>query len=272
MTADGGAFSDDAALGGRLKLRQPRRGHRFGHDAIILAAATPARPGERAVEFGAGVGAAGLALARRVERLAVTLVEIDPALAALAQHNAAENGLGARVRAICLDVAAAPAAFAAAGLPPGSADVAAPPAAFAAAGLPPGSADRVLMNPPFNTRQSASPDDGRRRAHAASAGLLPVWLSAAARLLVSGGTVTLIWRADDLGDVLTALAADFAGITIMPVYPKPDAPAIRVLVSASKDSKAPSSLLPGLTLADKSGKPTPQTESVLRDGAALAFP
>lgn len=253
MTADGGAFSDDAALGGRLKLRQPRRGHRFGHDAIILAAATPARPGERAVEFGAGVGAAGLALARRVERLAVTLVEIDPALAALAQHNAAENGLGARLRAICLDVAA-------------------PPAAFAAAGLPPGSADRVLMNPPFNTRQSASPDDGRRRAHAASPGLLPVWLSAAARLLVSGGTVTLIWRADDFGDVLTALAADFAGITIMPVYPKPDAPAIRVLVSASKDSKAPSSLLPGLTLADKSGKPTPQTEAVLRDGAALAFP
>jgi tRNA1(Val) A37 N6-methylase TrmN6 len=250
MTADGGAFSDDAALGGRLKLRQPRRGHRFGHDAILLAAATPAHPGERAVEFGAGVGAAGLALARRVEPLAVTLVEIDPALTALAQHNAAENGLAARVRAICLDVAAAP-------------------AAFAAAGLPPGSADRVLMNPPFNARESASPDEGRRRAHIASPNLLSLWLFAAARLLVSGGTVTLIWRADALRDVLTALAADFASIAIMPVYPKPDTPAIRVLVSANKDSKAPGSLLPGLILADKGGKPTPEAEAVLRDGAAL---
>lgn len=252
MTADGGATSDDAALGGRLMLRQPRRGHRFGHDSILLAAATLAHAGERAVEFGAGVGAAGFALARRVERLSVTLVEIDPALVALAKDNAARNGLAARVRAVCLDVTA-------------------PPATFAAAGLPPGSADRVLMNPPFNTRQNSSPDESRRMAHAASPGLLAVWLRAAARLLVSGGTVTLIWRADGLGDVLAALAADFAAIAIMPVYGKPDSPAIRVLMRAVKHSKAPLSLLPGLILADKGGVPTAEAEAVLRDGAALAF-
>ena len=78
-----GDVSEDAVLGGRLVLRQPLRGHRFGHDAILLAAAVAARAGERAVELGAGVGAAGLALARRVDGLDVTLVEIDPALAAL---------------------------------------------------------------------------------------------------------------------------------------------------------------------------------------------
>ena len=253
MTADAGATSDDAALGGRLMLRQPLRGHRFGHDAILLAAATPALAEERAVEFGAGVGAAGLALVRRVERLAVTLVEIDPVLAALAQHNAERNGVAARVRAVSLDVAA-------------------PPAAFAAAALSPGSADRVLMNPPFNTRQNPSPDDGRRMAHAASPGLLAIWLRAAATLLVSGGTVTLIWRADGLGDVFAALAADFAAIAIMPVYGKPDSPAIRVLVRAVKHSKAPSSLLRGLILTDTGGTPTAEAEAVLRDGAALAFP
>jgi SAM-dependent methyltransferase len=85
MQADGDALSDDAALGGKLVLRQPRRGHRFGHDSILLAAAVSARPGERAVDLGCGVGAVGLALARRVEGIAVTLVEIDPALAALAR-------------------------------------------------------------------------------------------------------------------------------------------------------------------------------------------
>ena len=36
--------TEDAVLGGRLILRQPRRGHRVGHDAILLAAATDARP------------------------------------------------------------------------------------------------------------------------------------------------------------------------------------------------------------------------------------
>ena len=77
----------------RLRLRQPRRGHRVGHDAILLAAACPARAGERVVDLGAGVGAAGLALAARVPDTTVTLVEIDPELAALAAANAERNDL-----------------------------------------------------------------------------------------------------------------------------------------------------------------------------------
>ena len=54
--------TDNAVLGGRLVLRQPKRGHRVGHDAMLLAAATDARAGEHAIELGAGVGAAGLIL------------------------------------------------------------------------------------------------------------------------------------------------------------------------------------------------------------------
>ncbi|MFZ3357299.1 MAG: methyltransferase, partial [Xanthobacteraceae bacterium] len=34
MSGDRGEVSADAVLGGRLVLRQPLRGHRFGHDAI----------------------------------------------------------------------------------------------------------------------------------------------------------------------------------------------------------------------------------------------
>ncbi|MGC2134524.1 MAG: methyltransferase, partial [Xanthobacteraceae bacterium] len=48
MSAEHGGTSEDAVLGGRLVLRQPLRGHRFGHDAILLAAAVPAQPGEEA--------------------------------------------------------------------------------------------------------------------------------------------------------------------------------------------------------------------------------
>ena len=119
MGAESAGVSEDAVLGGSLTLRQPLRGHRVGHDAILLAAATAAGAGEHAVDLGAGVGAAGLALARRVAGLAVTLVEIEPALAALARENAARNGFAERVRAVCLDVAAPAAAFAAAGFRPG---------------------------------------------------------------------------------------------------------------------------------------------------------
>ena len=120
MAAERAETSEDAVLGGRLVLRQPRNGHRVGHDAILLAAATSVRAGEQVVDLGAGVGAAGLAVARRIGGVAVTLVEIDPALAALAGENAARNALAGRVRAVCLDVAAPAAAFAAAGLAPES--------------------------------------------------------------------------------------------------------------------------------------------------------
>ena len=48
--------TEDAVLGGRLVLRQPKRGHRFGHDAILLAAAVDAQASEIAVDLGAGVG------------------------------------------------------------------------------------------------------------------------------------------------------------------------------------------------------------------------
>src|SRR5882672_1041137 len=244
--------SQDAVLGGRLRLRQLRHGHRVGHDAILLAAACMARAGERVVDLGAGVGAAGLALATRVAGISVTLVEIDQALAALAEVNAQSNGLGGRVRAVALDVAA-------------------PARAFAAAGLAPESVMRVLMNPPFNdaARQRGSPDRARRLAHAAPRSMLAAWIKTAARLLRPRGTLTVIWRADGLAEVLAALAPAFGGAAVLPVHAKPGEDAIRILVRAVKASRAPLALLPGLTLSGRDGRPTPEAEAVLRDGEAL---
>jgi tRNA1(Val) A37 N6-methylase TrmN6 len=246
--------TDDAVLGGRLRLMQPRRGHRFGHDAILLAAATPARDGDRAAELGAGVGAAGLALAARVPGARVTLVEIDAGLAALAAENAARNGLADRVDAAALDVAAVPAAFASVGLVPESCDI-------------------VLMNPPFNDpdRHQASPNPGRRAAHRLPRDGLAQWVATAARLLRSGGTLTVIFRADGTAILLDALDRDFGAVALMPVHPKPGADAIRVLAGAIKGSRAPLAIRPGLVLATDQGHPTPEAEAVLRHGAALSL-
>ena len=72
---------------------------------MLLAAATPARRGDRVVDFGAGVGAAGLAVARRIAGIDLVLVEIDEELAALARANAAANAIAASV--IVLDVESA---------------------------------------------------------------------------------------------------------------------------------------------------------------------
>jgi tRNA1(Val) A37 N6-methylase TrmN6 len=130
---------------------------------------------------------------------------------------------------------------------------------------------RVLMNPPFHdaVRQRVSPDAGRRLAHAAPRDLLAAWVRTAARLLRPRGSLTLIWRADGLGEVFGALAPAFGAMAAMPVYPRPDTPAIRVIVNAVKASRAPLTLLPGLLLNDAAGRPTAEAEAVLRDGATL---
>ena len=243
--------SEDAVLGGRLRLRQPLAGHRVGHDAILLAAATAARADEHAIDLGAGVGAAGLALAARVTGLKVTLVEIDAALCRLAADNARLNRLDDRVDVLTLDVENTQ--------------------ALAAAGLAPGCADRVLMNPPFHdaTRQNLSSDSRRRLAHAAAPGLLLRWIAGAAHLLKPQGVLSLIWRADALAEVQSALTAEFGGIAVLPVYPRPDAPAIRVLVRAVKSGGGAGVTYPGLILNDQHGKPTAAAEAVLRGGGTL---
>jgi tRNA1(Val) A37 N6-methylase TrmN6 len=245
------ATSEDAILGGRIRVRQPLRGHRVGHDAILLAAATAARAGEQVVELGSGVGAAGLVLAARVPGLKVALVEIDAELCALAEDNTRLNRLDNRVRAFALDAE--------------NVD------ALEAAGLSPDSIDRVLMNPPFHDarRQSVSPDRRRRLAHVGAPGLLARWVVTSTRLLKPQGVLTLIWRADGLDEVFGALRLGFGSIAVLPVHPREGAPPIRVLVRAVKGGRAPHVDYPALVLNDEHGRPTAAAEGVLRGGKTL---
>lgn len=243
-------FTEDAFLGGQLLLKQKRSGHRAGHDAILLAAATEARDGDRVVDLGAGIGTAGLALARRVGGVKLCLVEIDPELAELARANAAANAIAADV--IVLDVT----------------DDA---QAFAAHGLMPDSADCVLMNPPFNdpARHRGSPDRARHTAHVATDETLRAWVHAARRILRSNGVLTLIWRADGIADVLAALSRGFGSVSILPVHGETGRPAIRVLVRAVKGGRAPMRLLPGLMLNDEQRVPKKEVRNILEGRAVL---
>jgi tRNA1(Val) A37 N6-methylase TrmN6 len=209
-----------------------------------------AAPGDRVVDFGAGVGAAGLAVARRVETIDLVLVEIDVTLAALARANAAANALPAEV--VVLDVEASAESFAAAHLTPDSAEI-------------------VLMNPPFNdsARHRASPDRAREVAHVASATTLESWVHAARRILKPKGVLTLIWRADGLAEVLSALDRGFGSIELLPVHANLTAPAIRILVRAVKGGRAPMQLHASLLLNDQSGVPNKQVQEILAGEGTL---
>jgi tRNA1(Val) A37 N6-methylase TrmN6 len=243
-------FTEDAFLGGQLRLRQPKSGHRAGHDAMLLAAATPARSGDRVVDFGAGVGAAGLAVAKRVAGIKLVLIEIDERLAELARGNAASNGIAADL--IVLDVTSGAGVFASAGLSADSVDV-------------------VLMNPPFNhsARHRASPDKARVSAHIATPATLEGWIHAGRRILKSGGALVMIWRADGIAEVLAALDQGFGSLAILPVHADVTSPAIRVLVRAIKGGKAPTRMQPALILNDESARPNQKVEDILAGKGVL---
>jgi tRNA1(Val) A37 N6-methylase TrmN6 len=239
--------TDDAVLGGKLKLLQPVKGHRAGHDAILLAAAAPAC--KHAADLGAGVGTAGLALLARGVAERVTLIEIDADLAALAKRNAEQNGFAARCEIIAGDV-----------LKLGRKD-----------GIPSPAADLALMNPPFNdpARKNVSPDSSRRRAHSAGNAEIDLWITAAERALAPNGTLVLIHRPEAIETILASLNRRFGAAELIPIFPRPGVPAIRLIVRAIKGRRTPPSMLPGLCLNDANNQPSDAAEKILRDMGPL---
>lgn len=236
-----------AILHGRLAITQPARGHRAGTDAVLLAALARGLPGHTVLDFGAGVGTAGLALARREPERQMVLLEREADLCALARRNIADNGLAGQVQALEADVTA--------------------PKGMAAAGLSPHAADLVLMNPPWLSEGQArlSPLAQRRASHAMPPGMLAQWLKGARWALRPGGHVALIHRADALAEVLAALETGFGGLVLRPVQPRADAPAHRLLVTARLNSRAALTLLPALVLHQGEDRFTHQAEAIHRD-------
>jgi len=240
-------FTEDALLGGKVRLRQPRDGFRAAIDSVLLAAATPAVSGDTVFEPGTGAGAAALCLARRVEGIRVVGIELQPNLVRLAKHNARLNGLGDRFNVVVGDI----------GHPPLRIE----PAGFA----------HAMMNPPHLVAQHARVSPFRRRALANTEGKssLAIWLDVGLRLLGRGGTLTLIHRADRLDEIMALLHGRAGEIVVFPLWPGPGVKlAKRVIVRARKETRAPLRLAPGLVLHTEDGAFTAQADAVLR-GAAL---
>jgi tRNA1(Val) A37 N6-methylase TrmN6 len=242
-------WSQDTVLNGRVILRQPRLGYRVGLDAALLAAACDSGPQARVIEAGCGVGGALLAAAVRRPQSLFFGIERDPAAAALGQVNIGLNGLQDRVQIL---------------------EAALPTNLEALSQAP---FDAALCNPPFfdDASRLRAPDASRLGAYMAEDGL-SAWIAFLLKSLKEGGTVTLIHRADRLGDILGLIAPKAGSVRIRPIQPFSDTPAKRVLVRAIKTGKAPLVLLPALVLHERpSGGHTAQTEAILRGQADLGW-
>ena len=238
------ASTEDTVIGGRVRLLQPRRGYRIAVDAVLLAAAVEAQAGESVLDLGAGVGAVGLCIAARVPGCNVTGIELQPALAALAERNVALNQAGDRVRTLVHDLANA--------LPP---DL--------------GPFDHVATNPPYLPAAVADPPPDRSKALATieSSANLVRWLTVATGALKPAGTLLAIHRSDRLEEIVDALASLGWGDISIKRLP----PAARVLVRAHRARSLLRRDAEPLVLHRPEGGYTDEAEAILRHGQPLAF-
>jgi tRNA1(Val) A37 N6-methylase TrmN6 len=174
-------------------------------------------------------------------------VEVHAPYAAMSLHSAALSGLADRLLVHVHDVAAP---------------------------LPwplRGGYDHVISNPPFARDGSGTvaADAGKASAHAEATLDLDGWLRACLRRLRPGGTLTIIHRADRLDALLAGLHGRAGAIATLPLWPRAGQPAGRVVVQATKGSRAPARLLPGLVLHDNGGAFSNTIDAILRHAAPL---
>lgn len=239
----------------KVRLLQPGDGFRTSMDSVFLGAACPAKTGERVLDMGAGVGGASFCLLWRVGGCHVTGVEIQESHVALARRNIALNGCEGRAEFVVSDIRnfSDEARF-----------------------------DHVMCNPPYleagTYTVSASVERAVALGHSPSPNPLPLgeralsledWVNAGFRNLKSGGSFTMIHRADMVDKIIAGLGKKFGAVEIIPLYPRAGEEAKRVIVRAIKDRKTPARLHAGIVLHESDGAYTKDADAILRDGRVL---
>jgi tRNA1Val (adenine37-N6)-methyltransferase len=178
---------DDLRSGG-LKIIQKKAGYRFSLDPVLLCAFARIGAGETVVDLGTGSGVIPLLLAQRSEAAHITGVEIQPELADRARRSLILNGLQERVTIVERDLREL---------------------RELRDCLEPQSCDVVLSNPPYRRSGTGrtAPEAERAAARHELAGGLDDFLAAAAYLLGQGGRFYIIYLAERLAELLTAMGA-----------------------------------------------------------------
>ncbi len=140
------------------------------------------------------------------------------------------------------------------------------------AGLEPDSVTHGIMNPPYNSANlRPSPDALRSQAYMLGDGGIDAWFRTAASMIRPGGTLSVIYRTENLGEILACTQGRFGGLEIMPIHSRAEEAAKRIIVRGTRGSRAPVSLLPGFFIHNADGSFTDKAERIFAGENFLQF-
>ena len=238
-------YSNDYLLNRQIKIFQPINGYRASTDAVILSSlVNKVKSGDKILDVGSGTGAISLCLAARFrdKEPQITGLELQPELADLSNQSAAANGFSHFLNYINADIRTTKTL------------------------LPPCSYSHVISNPPYSDHDMPSPNQSKAFAHNLHNFNLTSWIKFCIKMTAPKGFIYLINRTEAITEILATLYGKAGNIKIIPLFSKSGQNAKRVMVIAEKDSKAPASILPGLTVHTSDGNYTSQAYQILRDG------
>lgn len=233
-------------LNHKVRLLQAENGFRTSLDSVFLGAACMAEAGDRVLDMGCGVGGASFCLLWRVPQTHMTGVDIQQSHIDLARRNIQLNAMEGRAEFFCADITGykSDKPF-----------------------------DHVICNPPYLEAGTYTVSSSEERAtalgHEGSELSLKDWLDAGFHNLRSGGSLTMIHRADAVDKIVQGLGRRFGAIEVIPLYPRAGQEAKRVIVRAIKDRKTPARLREGIILHEADGAYTAKADAILRDGASI---
>ncbi len=229
-------------MGGQLNLIQPEHGYRYTLDPLILCSHIHPEPGDRILDIGCGCGIMPLLIGYRYPDSCITGIEIQNSLAELAKKNINRNHMEHRCHILNKDIC----------------DLNIEDTG--------GRFDRIISNPPYKKADTGrlNPDLQKAIARHELKLSIQTLFAKADKLLKPKGSITIIFPAERLFDTHQAMQpTSIKPEWIRFIHTSPQKNAIRVIVSAVKNTKSSCRVRSPLYLFSRHGNPTKEHQTII---------
>ncbi|MBR1604724.1 MAG: methyltransferase [Alphaproteobacteria bacterium] len=241
------SYTQDYLLDKKVIIFQPTDGYRASTDAVVVSSLVHSvKKNDKILDVGSGTGAISLCLASRFQAQNPQIIglELQAELASLSNMSAQANGFTDILHYTNCNIK-------------DKLDF-----------IKPCTFQHVISNPPYSDHDMPSPNISKAQAHNHTDFNLTEWIKFCIKMLVPQGKFYMINRAEAIDEILCALHSKLGNIKIIPLFTKPDTKAKRVLVTAQKDNKTPTEILPPFVVHSENAY-TEKAFQILRKGKSF---